>query len=257
MEEGFYVYKAAGFEIRDLIFVGSGPLDATGLNGIKFFNDGSIMYEYVRIDNVDISQYHWKGIAFAAANGSGYKDVRITNTDSHDNGDYGMTTWGKWPPGSSKAHQDFYIGDCTFYNNKGIPGREPHSGNGIELNDIDGAVIEFCAAWNNGELCDAPGGGPFGIWMWQVDNSVIQFCESYLNKTSGGDGGGFDLDGGCRYSTIQYCYSHDNYGTGYGLFQIKRVQSFTNNVIRYNISEGDSLSNAQGAIYFWAAGVFQ
>jgi hypothetical protein len=250
--DGCYVYEAGGYEIRDLIFVGSGPLDPDGGSGVKFQTDNSTRYYYVRLDNLDISQYHWKGIAFAAPTGVGYTDVAVTNTDSHDNGDYGMTTWGAWPPGASKAHEDFYVGYCNFYDNRGIPGRAPHSGNGLEMDDIDGSLVEFCKAWNNGELCNASGGGPFGIWQWQVDDAVIQFCESYLNKTSGGDGGGFDLDGGCRYNIIQYCYSHDNYGAGYGVFQIKKAQTHIDNVIRYNISENDSLYNKHGAVYFWA-----
>ncbi|MHC4912918.1 MAG: right-handed parallel beta-helix repeat-containing protein, partial [Planctomycetota bacterium] len=254
--DGLHVYEAGGYEVKDLIFVGSGPLDPDGGSGVKFKSDKSSgsRFDYVRIDNVDISQYHWKGIAFAASNGVGYIDVEVTNSDLHDNGDYGMTTWGDWPPGSTKAHADFYVANCTFYDNKGIPGRQPHSGNGIEMDDIDGSLVEFCEAWNNGELCNASGGGPFGIWQWQVDNAVIQFCESHHNKTSGGDGGGFDLDGGCRNNIIQYCYSHDNYGTGYGVFQIRKAQTHTNNEIRYNISENDSLYNKHGAVYFWAAG---
>ena len=90
--DGLHVYEAGGYEVVDLIFVGSGPLDPDGGSGVKFKSDKSSgsRFDYVRIDNVDISQYHWKGIAFAAGNGVGYNDVEVTNCDVHDNGDYGM-----------------------------------------------------------------------------------------------------------------------------------------------------------------------
>jgi hypothetical protein len=249
---GLHAYNCAGLLITDLIFVGAGPLVSGSGYGLMFKTElSSGQLEYIHIDNLDVSGYRNRGIAVAGPNGAVYKDFQLTNTDLHDNGVYGMASWGTWPP-QGYLHQDFYIADCKFYNNRGVPGVSPHSGSGIELDSVNGAIIEYCEAYNNGELCNAEGGGPFGIWAWNSSNVVIQFCESYLNKTSAGDGGGFDLDGGATSCVMQYNYSHDNYGAGYGVFQIKQVPAHTNNVIRYNISENDSLFNKHGAVYFWA-----
>jgi hypothetical protein len=205
---GIYAIDCAGYFIKDLIFVGSGSA-----MGVRFANtQSSGTLEYIYIDNIDVSKYD-RGLNLSAPEGGVYKDVQVTNSDFHDNDIYGATSWGTWPP-TGYAIQDWYFGDCRFYNNRGVPGVEPHSGNGLELCNVDGATVEFCEAWNNGELNDASGGGPFGIWAWDAKNILIQFCESHHNKKAGGDGGGFDWDGACQDSVMQYCYSHDNHGTG-------------------------------------------
>jgi len=175
----------------------------------------------------------------------------------HDNGKSGISSAGCWPPDpSNRPHAAIYVGNCTVYSNAGIPGMKPHSGNGIVLSGVDGAVIEYCQVYNNGWLCDAPGGGPVGIWAWEASNVVIQFCESHHNKTSGGDGGGFDLDGGCVNCVMQYNYSHDNDGAGYLICQFGGASEFRNNVCRYNISENDAIGSRypMGVIHFYSSG---
>lgn len=258
--KGFFAYNRAAFEITDLVFVGSGRTDANGDHGILFYTDlgTGAKLDYVRVDNIDVSGYRKSGIeigSWHSSNNSGFTDVRITNADVHDNGDKGITSYGYWPP-YDWPHEDIYIGDCTVYNNAGNPGWEPHSGNGIVLSGVDGAVIECCEAYNNGWLCDAPGGGPVAIWAWEANDVTIQFCEAYENKTSGGDGGGFDLDGGCVNSAMQYNYSHDNQGAGYLICQFSGAREFRYNVCRYNISENDGIASRgpMGAIHFWSSG---
>jgi len=259
--KGFFAYNRAAFKITDLVFVGAGRTVDADFTGILFYTDlnGGVKLEYVRVDNVDVSEYRERGIQIGAWNesNSGFKDVRITNSQVHDNGCVGIESYDWWPPQpSNRAHQDIYVGDCEIYNNAGIPGREPHSGNGIVLSGVDGAIIEYCEAYNNGWLCDAPGGGPLGIWTWEANDVVIQFCESHDNKTAGGDGGGFDIDGGCTNSVMQYNYSYDNEGCGYLICQFDGASAFTNNVCRYNISENDAIGSRgpMGAIHFWSSG---
>ena len=246
---GIYALNCAGFLIEDLIFVGSGSA-----MGIRFDNtQSSGTLEHVYIDNVDASVYD-RGLCLSAASGSIYKDIHVTNSDFHDNDIYGATTWGTWPP-TGYAIQNMYFGDCKFYNNRGDPGVEGHTGNGIELDNVDTATIEFCEAYNNGELCDASGGGPIGIWAWDSKNILIQFCESHHNKTAGGDGGGFDWDGGCINCVMQYDYSHDNHGAGYLICAFNApIPAFVNNTVRYCISENDGIASrgAMGAVHFWA-----
>ncbi len=253
---GLHAKDCGGFIVKDLIFVGSGIGDAKGKKGIYFFTDKiDDKPEYIRIDNVKISGYRWEGIHIAGAmsSNSGFRDVRITNAEVHDNGDKGISFRGSQPRGDW-VHKDIYVGNCRVYDNVGIAGKKGHTGNGIILSSVDGAIIEFCEGYNNGQFCDDPNsGGPIGIWAWDSHDVVIQYCEAYDNKTGNKkDGGGFDLDGGCVSCVMQYNYSHDNYGAGYGIYQYSGAREYKDNVIRYNISENDGLDGRYGGINLWS-----
>jgi hypothetical protein len=255
-EDGLHAKNTSGFIVKDLIFTGAGAAVDGRFRGICFFTDlDTEKPEYIRIDNVDVSGYRYEGISIQAERrgSSGFKDVRITNATVHDNGDKGIATSGPQPPGDW-GHKDIYVGHCRVYNIRGIAGKRGHSGNGIILSSVDGGVIEYCTAYNNGEFSDDPNsGGPIGIWFWDTRNGVIQFCESYDNKTGNqADGGGFDLDGGCVNCVMQYNYSHGNHGAGYGIYQYMNAREYKNNVIRYNISHNDGIRNRYGGINLWS-----
>jgi len=259
-KHGLYAKNTSAFVVKDLVFVGAGSDVDADFSGIRFFADRSgLKPEHIRIDNVEASGYRQRGIEIVAGRGSdrGFEDVRITNCDIHDSGDKGISSYGS-KRGSGWSHRNIYIGDCRIYDNRGYsdPESHGHHGNGIVLSSVDGAVIEFCEAYNNGELCDTKGGGPVGIWAHDSCNVVIQYCEAHHNKTSGGDGGGFDLDGGCVNSVMQYNYSHDNHGAGYLICQYRGAREFKNNVCRYNISENDGIAcrYPMGAIHFYSSG---
>lgn len=99
-------------------------------------------------------------------------------------------------------------------------------------------------------------GGPVGNWTYDSKNITIQFNESYqiepLPYRGGCDWAGFDLDGGVSHSVVQYNYSHDNFGPGFGNF-ISNVGShkWEFNTVRYNISENDNAKGnlATGSVY--------
>ncbi len=252
---GLHAKDCGGFVVKDLIFAGSGKEDAKGKSGIYFFTELSgDKPEYIQIDNVQVSGYRRDGI-FISGGGSdsGFKDVRISRAEVFDNGDKGISFWGPQPKGDW-VHKDIYIGQCKVYDNLGIAGAKGHTGNGIIVSSIDGGIIEFCESYNNGELCGDPhSGGPVGIWAYDSHNVVIQFCESHNNKTGNEkDGGGFDLDGGCVNCVMQYNYSHDNYGAGYGIYQYSGAREFKDNTVRYNISESDGLTGKHGGINLWS-----
>ena len=133
----------------------------------------------------------------------------------HDNLRGGMEVAGRLPwDATAYAHADVRVTHCQAFDNTGDPAYfKNHSGSGIVLYQVDGGLMEDCAAWNNGALCRASGGG-VGLWTCASRRVVIQHCESFANRTSGGDGGGFDLDGGSVDCVLQYNYSHDNDGPG-------------------------------------------
>jgi hypothetical protein len=250
---GFYAYNTAGIELRRLSFAGSGRLSNTN-SGIIFYTDSlNTHLQYLRLDSVEASGYRASGINIGSWKGtSGYADVRITNSQAHDNGEAGISSYAE----SLKAHSNWYIADTKAYNNSGRADiTTTHTGNGIVVSGINGVLIERCEAYNNGWLNANPSGGPVGIWGWCCNNLVIQNSESHHNRSGlAHDGGGFDIDGGCTNSTMQYNYSHDNDGAGYLIAQYPGAPPLTDVIIRYNISENDARRYGQGAIAVWSSG---
>lgn len=254
---GTWIYNTSGFKINNINFVGSGPTTNTG-SGIQIRTDlpNNVKLPYVYIDNVEVSGYRDAGISISGGNGkSGYSDVRITNCVVRDNGNAGLEIFGVFNINSTAyAHSSVYIGYCKAYNNSGFAGTQYHSGNGIVIADIEGGTIEHSIAYNNGGNNTAVG-GPIGIWAWDSNNLIIQYNESHNNKTnSTADGGGFDLDGGMTNSILQYNYAHDNEGPGFGFAQYTGARPFSNNTIRYNISQNDGKKNNTGGIGLWNGG---
>ncbi|MBD2724662.1 right-handed parallel beta-helix repeat-containing protein [Hymenobacter armeniacus] len=251
---GFYAYNNAGFELRNLTFVGAGRL-VTKHSGVRFYNDSTNAHlQYLRIDSLDISGYRGVGLTIASWNGtSGYDNVRITNSQFHANGEAGLSSYSYFP---LLGHRNWYVGNCKAYDNSGRPEiTNTHSGNGIVLSGIDGAMVENCTAYHNGWLNGSRGGGPVGIWGWECNNLTIQYCESHHNEAGAArDGGGFDLDGGCTNSVMQYNYSHDNDGPGYLLCQFDWATAMHDLVVRYNVSQNDARKDDQGAIMMYSSG---
>ena len=258
---GLIAKNRGSVHLLNLNFVGAGA-SKNSSTGILFLNTlpDSVKLTDIRIHRVDVSGFKYSGINLVAQpsdmSWSGFRDVKITNTTSHDNGDVGISCIGAWNPDrEGYAHADFYIGSCSAYRNAGIPGKGSHSGNGIVLAQVDGAIIEHCRAYENGHLNDYEGGGPVGIWAWDANRVVIQFNESHHNRTgSSKDGGGFDLDGGVTNSVVQYNYSHDNDGAGYLLAQFEGARRFYGNVLRYNLSVNDGRRNGYGGLHLWSTG---
>jgi hypothetical protein len=249
---GIRIFNTAGFVVSNLTIVGSGPTMNTG-SGILLRTDrpDDAKLSSVRVDGVEVSGFGESGIEVRGDNGeSGFRDVRITACEVHDNAKAGIATYGDRP----YAHADIYIGHCRVHDNAGIPGRSRHTGSGIVLSSVDGAVIERSVAYQNGALNNA-NGGPIGIWAYDSTRITIQFNESYRNRTnSESDGGGFGLDGGVTNSVMQYNYSHDNDGAGYMLAQYYGAARFTDNTLRYNISQNDGRNNGYSAIDVYNGG---
>lgn len=247
---GFFAYNTSGFVIKDLIFTGADG--ATNYKyGVFFYNDlaGNIKLPYIRIDNVKASGYANGGIVLMGYNGSsGYDDIRITNVEAFDNAQGGLWVWSD----SLYGITNIYVGHSKFYNNLGTPGVAEPTGSGIVFGRTDGGVIEHCIAYGNG-INNTSTSGPIGIWAYDSNNITIQYSESYANKTSGRDGGGFDLDGGVTNSVMQYNYSHDNDGTGFMAYQYSGAPPQSGNIIRYNVSENDGQKNSASGILIGGA----
>lgn len=258
---GVTVLNAGGIVVENLIVTGDDYRTNDG-SGIRIINvlPNNEKLHYIRVRNIEAAGFGRRGIFVGGwasdKSKSGYKDVRITNCVTYKNEYTGIFTTGYWhddPNISDYANSNVYVGYCKAYDNPGDPEyHEGHSGHGILMADVDGGVIEYCEAYNNGYACREMI-GPVGIWAVWANNVTIQFCESHHNRTGGRwDGGGFDFDGGTTNSVMQYNYSHDNDGYGYLICSSKDVpHTYNNNIFRYNISVNDSQKSPAGGISFW------
>ncbi len=271
---GVTVRNAGGVVVKNLILTGEDYRTNVG-SGIKIVNElpNNQKLQYIEVHNIEASSFGRKKDAspeglqtpngcgiFVGGNASdksksGYRNVRITHCVTYQNEYYGILTSGYWQddPGTY-ANANVYVGYCTMYDNPGDPEYfRNHSGSGILMEDVDGGIIEYCEAYNNGYDCKCKIGGPVGIWAAVANKIIIQHCESHHNKTGGrADGGGFDFDGGTTNSVLQYNYSHDNEGPGYLICSYKNApHSFNNNTVRYNASVNDCQNGHHAAITFW------
>jgi hypothetical protein len=228
--------------IKNLNFVGAGRKKGSDKAGVVIHD-----CEDVEVDNIDVSGFLLSGLQL-----TGVHDGRITNVYAHENGSAGITAGASEQKGWCK---NLYIAYCVAENNPGNPRNlTNHSGNGIVLGRTNGALIEFCEAFNNGWDMPRKGNGPVGIWAWDATDITIQFCIAHDNKSPGDDGGGFDLDGGIRDSVLQYNLSYNNDGPGYFLCQYPSAPKFKNAIVRYNISQNDGIkNNRRSAIDIFAA----
>ncbi|WP_301927725.1 right-handed parallel beta-helix repeat-containing protein [Ferruginibacter sp.] len=246
-----YGGKSSAIQIKNTRFVTIQNLELKGVgrkngntsDGLLISNSDNII-----VTDLDVSGFRNAGVSVYTSS-----FVHITKVEAHENGFAGIAVSGVYQNKASCTN--IYIGYCNAFNNPGSPViLDNHSGNGIVAGSCSKVLIEYCTATNNGWDMPRKGNGPVGIWCYEADSVTIQHCISYLNKTSagGGDGGGFDLDGGVTNSIIQYCLSYQNQGSGYGIFQYAGASAWLNNIIRFNISENDGeVSEAGAGIYIW------
>jgi hypothetical protein len=246
---GLYAYNTQGISISNIIFNGAGA-DTNTASGVSFYNDlaGDIKLKNVTIKSIEVKNFGQTGISVGSWNkNSGYKNVLIYNVHVHDIKGNGIVIWGYsaqtlvgW------AHKNITVRSANVHNVTGYSS-STNEGSGIMMGQVDQGLIERCVAHDNG-TGNTHCGGPGGIWVWDSNKVTLQRCESYRNsKGTGCDGFGFDFDGGVTNSIMQYNYSHNNDGAGFFLGQYSYARPWSNNVVRYNISENDARSNA-GAI---------
>ena len=237
-------------QVKNLKLNGNGRLTGNRGSGIEFRK-----VRYCSIDSMETSGFLWSGVKVV-----GGQNLRITNVFAHDNGFSGINVEsdgqdaGGLEGSGGKTFRNLYIANCVAENNPGCPEvKENHSGNGILIGGVTNGIIEYCEAMNNGWDMPREGNGPVGIWAYQCDSITIQHCYSHDNKTSanGKDGGGFDFDGGMTNSAMQYNFSANNEGAGFGLFQYYGASVWKNNIVRNNISYNDGRKNGKAGFLMW------
>ncbi len=240
---GIAVENAGGISIENLVVTGAGITNNAGF-GVLCDNTltNALMLDHLSIVNVEVSGFGKHGMMVSGAP-AGFRHVRISRCVMRDNLLGGMEVAGRLPwDALTYAHADVQVSECHAYDNTGDPKyHKNHSGSGIVLYQVDGGLIDRCAAWNNGAFNGSGGGGPVGLWTCASRRVTIQHCESFGNRTTGADGGGFDIDGGSEDCVLQYNYSHDNDGPGLMVYTYPYAShTDRGNVVRFNISENDS-----------------
>ncbi len=251
---GFYGFNNGGITIDGINFTGAGTSATTAptaQNGINLFNDTGSRFQGITLRNLEISGFSGVKNGTTNLNGGtgiviggnthGYDGLLIDNVSLHDNRNAGLITYGVGNTSGNPANlsnRNVTVRDSTAYNNTGIGGVTRNSGSGLVLGSVNGGLMERNTAHDNGTQ-NTSAEGPVGIWTFDSNNITIQHNESYNNRTSGGDGGGFDLDQNVTNSVLQYNYSHDNDGAGILVFSGDGTSGTVNNTVRYNISEND------------------
>ncbi|MDF2438412.1 MAG: right-handed parallel beta-helix repeat-containing protein [Bacteroidota bacterium] len=250
---GFSALNTKGFKIANLSFEGAG-MTGNSTNGIFISTtlSGNVKLGKIDIIDTDVHNYGKDGIAILSSSGNtGFKNVLIQGVHVYQVKQNGITTRGfTMQSHTGYAHQNITIRNTEVDHVPGYADASMHRGSGIILAQASNSLIEKSVAHHNG-TANTHCGGPGGIWAWDCDNLTIQYCESYKNSGgSGCDGLGFDFDGGVTNSLMQYNYSHDNDGAGYLLGQYSDARPWSNNVVRYNISENDGRTNSGGITLF-------
>lgn len=249
------IHNSAGFIFNQLNVLGGGVSVPGEKDAINIYNDlpGDIKLDHIELQDMDLSNCRGFGINVVGGNGrSGFRNITISRVSSHANGLGGIQSLGQlWNTPGAYAHENISISHSKVYDNLGIAGYSNHSGDGIVLGGVDGATVEYNVAYHNGAQ-NTHVGGPVGIWAWDSNRVTLQFNEAYENHTaSTADGGGFDLDGGVSNSVMQYNYSHENDGAGFLICMFQTQVPFTNNTVRFNISQNDGQRNNFGGIVFY------
>jgi hypothetical protein len=268
--QGVFAGETASIVIKNINFFGARTESNTGSNtgnGINFYMGASASYkQLITIDSCRIEGFGRQGILIQAwnnidANQKGFSDITITNTIIKNCGRAGINIGGLGGDGTpgnpdfghTFMHNNILIKNVRANSNAGSFGFTDYAtGNGILVSSASNATIENCVADYNGYNNSKTGVGIAGIWFYNVNGGLIQNCEAAGNYAGlDTDGNGFGIDGGCQNCTIQYCYSHDNEGAGFGLFEFGSPNPHQNNTIRYNISQNDGRNNNFGSFIVW------
>jgi len=243
-----HIYNMAYVEIRDLEITNTGGERQNGRRGVIVEAENCGVAKHIILDNLFI---HDVNGSLVKSKGGGSAILWRNHGEKY------VTTF------DSLIIQNCHLKDCTRngINARGYTRRdnwhpstnviirnnllEGIPGDGIVPIGTNGALIEYNVMRDCPDILSHAEAAA-GIWPWSADNTLIQFNE-VAGHTAKWDGQGFDSDWNCLNTTIQYNYSHDNYG-GFLLVCNKGNTINTpsnigtkNTIVRYNVSVNDGI----------------
>ena len=212
------------------IFINSVNEDVEGVKIQNcYVHDVDSMTEAPLGINARYGDVHWcGGIVVRAGSGANtestsiLKDITVEGNRVENCSLTGITVGGIFPTEHKSKNVrvvDNYVKECY--------------GDGIIMFNCDGGLIQGNVSDHNGASNRADLYF-VGIWTIWSDNTLIQYNESFGQGISG-DGQGFDIDGTCKNTILQYNYSHDNYGGFLLLIELNNGRT----IVRYNVSQND------------------
>ena len=137
-----------------------------------------------------------------------------------------------------------YISDCKCSNIYGditwTPDYGCHTGDGIMVHSVIGAVVERCQVWN----CGQSGWAPAGIWFQETTDGLARYCIVVGQGSTvwNADGDGYDADGGCVDCIFESCIAYACNGASYLVGQYPGSNTPTGTIVRNSIG----VSNCRG-----------
>lgn len=171
---------------------------------------------------------------------TGFDDILIENNRIYKSDRNGILVWTTAAPGKKSQFQPGLIPskNVVIRNNQ----IEDIGGDAILILGSDKPLIEH----NVVRRCCLKSGNPIygkdynpsaaAIWLHHCENGIMQYNAVYdcLKLEKNNDGMAYDFDFNCNGNILQYNYSCNNAG---GFLLI--MNTATNNIARYNISEND------------------
>jgi hypothetical protein len=246
---GFTAYRG-GLVLKNLHFEGAATQKKHSQNGILLSAKGGVEQRFVRIENVAITGFGGDALSIRSQKGSavGFEDLILSHVQANRNYGTGIISEvGIAFENKGYAHRNFRIIDCDVSDNR--------SGSGLILSGVDHALVEYCKSFNN-----LGAGGGVGMWAWCARDVTFRYCIASGTRTNnGGDGGGFDLDGGCTGCVVENCLSYNNDGPGYMHCDYPGAPRTYKNVIQSSVSTDDGRKPKGDSLGFgfvsWGSGL--
>ncbi|MCP3932695.1 MAG: right-handed parallel beta-helix repeat-containing protein [Bacteroidetes bacterium] len=242
------IYNSNYLELKNIEITNTGNEPEAGRRGVIIEAKDCKLSKHIILDNLFIHDVNGSlvkkdggGSAILWQNhGTHYKtkfdsliiqNCHIKNCTRNAINSRGYTNRNNWYPSTNVIIRNNLI--------EGVPG------DGIVPIGTDGTLIEYNLMRDCPDVMPK-GDAAAGIWPWSADNTLIQFNEVSGHKAKW-DAQGFDSDWNCLNTTIQYNYSHDNYG-GFLLvcnngskYNTPTNIGTKNTIVQYNISVNDGI----------------
>jgi PKD repeat protein len=257
-QEAVYLYNQEHWEISNLDVTNYGAAGPAMRQGVRIIGEDCGTLNHIHLLDLEVHDVNGHmteggdkgknngGILMeiiGTATGSKFNDVLIEGCYVHDVSRTAIkmcSEWSSWCENPTVIH-----GTNVVVRNNYV---DHYAGDGICPFMTDNALVEYnvssrgCYELESG-LANAP------LWSWDMTDGVYQYNEVY-DTVQTRDGMGFDIDGCCVGTIVQYNYFHDNGG---GMLMIIGTPDCVNknyaavrdpfcndNIVRYNISQRDA-----------------